>query len=168
MAVPVQQDLALAFGNRLGKAPRGRLARKEFLEQIGRRRQTLGLGTGQHRAELVAQREQAGRLQTDDGHTARDERSGGGERRGGPPPAPPRPGLPKETCARSTAARRAVDPRRQHRDAIAETRQHLDRGPQVLGLEVGVERVGEQRDFARCPLSPPLAGRGRGGANQSS
>ena len=45
-------------------------------------------------------------------------------------------------------------------DAIAEAGQHLDRVAQVLGLEVGVEGIGEQRDLARVPSPRSPTGRG--------
>ena len=106
------------------------------------------------RQELVAQREQAGGLQPDDGNAAFEERRGGGEdaaglgaglldqaRRQERAPAAQRP--PSPSTARSRV------------DAIAEAGEHLDGGVQVLGLEVGVEGVGEQRDLAVVATASP-------------
>ena len=80
VAVAVQQHLALAFGDRLGDAAGLSLAREKFLEQDRPAQASRSVSApGSIDSEFVAQREQAGGLEADDGHTARDERGGGGK-----------------------------------------------------------------------------------------
>ena len=96
--------------------------------------------------EFVAQRQQAGRLQTDDRNTARHEGGGGGDDAARlHPRLVDQPG--RQECAPAAERPPAVR-RRQHRHAIAETGEHVGGGAQVLGLEIGVEGVGEEGDLA--------------------
>ena len=68
MAMTVQPGLILRQGLQFERQPSGLLlGDQEFLEQHGLGRNRLGLGSGQHGLVLVAQSEQAGRLQPDHG-----------------------------------------------------------------------------------------------------
>ncbi len=105
---------------------------------------------GQHGFEFVAQGEQTGRLQPDDRQAALDVRP---QRRDGAPRL--RPGLVDQPGGEERAAAaqgRAVlalvgSARTVH--AVAGGLQHRQRRARVLGLEVGVEGIGEQHDFTR-------------------
>ena len=173
MAVTVQQHLARrCSAMRRRDAPGGRLAQPGTPRAAGRWDASgLGLGARQHGEELVAQG-QAGR-------TAPARRW---ERRARRAAVPQRADARASARASSTSpADRNVRPQHsgrppsrasaQHGDAVAEPVEHLDGVVQVLGLEVGVERIGEQRDLARhcasrLPADPlPLWGGARGGGN---
>ena len=106
MAVAVHQRFRRHGAERQLQAAGLRLAHQKFLEQQRMRADALGVVVRAQRKQFVAQRQQAARLQPDDRHAARGERRVGRDQPVQFARAPDRPGRPKGTSARSTAAGR--------------------------------------------------------------
>ena len=85
MAVQMRRAPALV-GERQGHAAGGEIGRERLLEQEGGRRQRLDLRLRQQRGELVAEGEEAGRLEPDDPRAPRHEGRERVERAAGLPP----------------------------------------------------------------------------------
>ena len=119
----------------------GLLARQELAEQQGAVGQRVGRGARQQRPELVAQREQAGRLQPDHRHRRRPELSS--VRRASSRALSTMPAARKRAAAAEWTAALIGQPH-----AIAGGSQHAQRGAQVLRFEPAIERVGKQQHLA--------------------
>ena len=142
------------------------VARQEFLEGQGMRGEpprALALDQGR---DLVAEAEDAARLEPDHRHAAADE---GLDRRDDPLGLLPRlvdEARPRGTCARSTTgATSARRPRDMH--VVAGGAEHGERGVEILALEQAIEGVGEQHDFAQRLAGGLAAARICAGRNTS-
>src|SRR5262249_12179468 len=144
----VQHDLFRQRLQRQIELPLLALARQEFLEQQGVRRQRIGCLALYQRRQLVAERQQAARLEAEDRHAARDI---GRERleRALPPLARLLDQPDREEGA-ATAQRPLVAVLRQRRiHAVPAGGEHAAGGVEILALEITVEGVGKQHDLAR-------------------
>ena len=104
-------------------------------------------GPGSSARKFVAQGQQAGRLEPDrPAPRPPAPRVSAALRRARGPPSPP-----PDRSGRSTAGGRLA---RQHRPRSPAARSTRERGAQIFGLELAVERVGEQQDIARAAPSP--------------
>jgi hypothetical protein len=126
---PMQQDFALAPADRPAMRPAA-ASRARNSSRTGLAAERCGFGARQHRQELVAQGQQAGGLQPDDGYAALEMRRARRAR----PSASARASRPDRrtgTCARSTAAARRPPRGAERRDSRAA--EHFDGVVQVLG-----------------------------------
>ena len=148
VAMAVQER---ALGHRLERQverARRRFARQEFLEQQRVGRQRARVVAPDQRGQLVAETENAARLEPDDRHAAREQRR---QRRDAAFRLAARlldqtdreEGAP--AAERTAAAVRGL--RQMH--AVAGGGEHAERGLDVLRLEIAVEGVGEEHDRAR-------------------
>ena len=144
----------------LQREPPGiRLAREELLEKERVRAEFHRFVAREHRAELVAQRQQARGFEPDDRYAARGVRRQRIEQ-----PARLVARLVHHTDRKEGAAAAERPARvRRTRDVNAITRglEHAQRGDRVLRLEVVVERVGEQDDVAVLRRTYLIASGGR-------
>ena len=122
------------------------LARHEFLEQHGARRQPARFLGLQQRRDLVAEAEDAARLEPDHRDAARDI---GLERRERALGLGARLLDQTDRQKRAAATQRPLRPVRRLRQmhAAAGGFEHGERGAEILRLEIAVEGVGEQHDF---------------------
>ena len=147
MAVAVEERAATQWRERQGKPPRLRLAGEEFLEQHRPARHLGGAAVLDDRRDLVAEREQAARLEADDRHAARSIGCERRERALGLFTCLVDAAHGEESAAAAQRPRAAVGGGRDL-DAVAAGAQHRERGAQVFRLEVAVEGVGEEDDVA--------------------
>ncbi len=132
-------------------APGSGLAHQELLERQGRARERRARCPGMEQLELVAQAENARRLEAHDGHAAADERL---ERVEQAPGFGTRGFDHARREVRPAAAERAAVGRYRRADGVPAGRQHRHGGTEVLRLEVRIEGVGQEHDVpvsrARC------------------
>ena len=166
MAVAVQQRASRHPRERQGKHSRLRLARDELLEQ-----QRIGghqprLLASEQRRDLVAEAEQAARLQADHRNSARGQRRKRGDASARPRAAPvDEPDRQESAPAAQRAAAAVGRPRQVH--AVSPGGEHGQRGGDVLRLEIAVESVGEEHHRPR-PLALPRADEGGSDAGPGS